>query len=69
MANPSAPKPIIAAMPYINAPESRAAAWAASNGSRTGTQGKGNAALRALIPYGLSLAMCLAVEKDKGVIF
>jgi hypothetical protein len=44
-------------------------AGAASNGSRTGTQGKGNAALRALIPYGLSLAMCLAVEKDKGVIF
>jgi site-specific DNA-cytosine methylase len=36
----------------------------AARGSKTGTQGKINAAERAKIPYGLSLEMCLACERD-----
>jgi hypothetical protein len=33
-------------------------------GSKTGTQGLKDSATRAKIPYGLSLAMCLAMEND-----
>jgi len=36
----------------------------ASRGSRTGTQGKKNAELRAKIPYGLSMAICMTCEKE-----
>ena len=39
---------------------------AAPRGSKTGTQGIKNSALRALIPYELSLEMCLACEKEIG---
>jgi hypothetical protein len=36
----------------------------APRGSRTGTQGIKDSALRAKIPYGLSLAVCLACERE-----
>ena len=36
----------------------------APRGSKTGTQGLANSELRAKIPYGLSLAVCLACEKE-----
>lgn len=36
----------------------------ASRGARTGTQGVKRAELRALIPYGLSLVVCIACEKE-----
>lgn len=39
---------------------------AAPRGSTTGTQGLKGAALRAKVPYDLSLAFCLAAERDLG---
>ena len=35
----------------------------APRGSKTGTQGRKNSASRSLIPYGLSLSVCLAMEE------
>ena len=37
---------------------------AAPRGSRAGTQNLRNAAIKALIPYDLSLSVCLAAELD-----
>ena len=36
----------------------------APRGAKTGTQGKGNAANRAVIPYGLGYTVCIFAERD-----
>lgn len=49
--------------PYRPNPDGTLCHEAGWRGSPFGTQGKANAALRAVIPYELSLALCLAAEQ------